>query len=505
MATTHYIPSQRRIFLNAALAVLLVTASACSLVRGSAPTQTPTGPVTFPSVAPTPFAKLLMTEALPPPQEAPPQATEPETVETIPWTGIGPWVNIRDLVIDPRMPLILYAGTDGGMFKSTNGGQSWAAINDGLADPYIEDVVMDPATPATLYVAIGYSTPDGGGVFKSTDGGDHWSAARNGLPHHVSKLAIDPRTPTTLYAVTYFDQVYKSTNGGRSWSPAFIGLALDNPALVLVVDPITPNTLYLGTYRNGVYKSVDGGGHWNPASMGIDLDTTYENSVDELVMDPLTPSTLYAVTRYEGIFKTTNGGRDWMAFDPGFAPSVWGYSNLTLDPITPATMYLEGYELYKSTDGGRSWQAYYATGLPNMFISVVAVDPLDTSILYVGTEGGGIFTNRTYDSFVSVQMPTLTPPPAAATEAPVAAVPVPTEAPAVGVPAPTEPLSLSVKSTLAPLAFPFTVRGPLRYQKDVQLPPNARVLVLWSVTAEYPDYGYIFGEGTIDWPAARSS
>jgi photosystem II stability/assembly factor-like uncharacterized protein len=457
-------------------------------------------------------------------EEVPARATVPNIAEANTWIGIGPWVNINALVIDPVTPSILYAGTDGGLFKSTNGGESWNAINSGLGDYDILDLAIDPVTPTTIYAAVAFHTLAGGGVFKSMDGGNSWSAARKGLPNYVSKLAIDPLTPTTLYAVTFSEGVYKSTNGGESWRAANKGLSAENPALVLAIDPAMPGTLYLGTYSGGVFKSTDSGGNWSAVNTGIDLNTEYENAVDKLVIVPATPSTVFAVTRYRGVFKSTDGGQDWTAFDIGPVLPYAAGPLLMPDLVSPATLYLikSVDEIYKSTDGGIHCEAYSSTGLlnnsPNLFITVLAIDPMNTNILYLGTHGGGIFTNQTNKAFAPVKMPSITPPPMALTEDPFAAIPAPTEAPIDAIPIPTDapyvpaptqyiaPLpteTLSARSTLAPLQFPFTVTGPLNYRKDIQLPENARLLVLWFVIAEDPQYIYTFGEGSMD-PASNS-
>ena len=79
-------------------------------------------------------------------------------------------------------PTILYAGTyDGGVFKSTNGGENWSAVNTGLTltDVDVDALAIDPTTPTTLYAGISY----GGGVFKSTNSGENWSAVNTGLAH----------------------------------------------------------------------------------------------------------------------------------------------------------------------------------------------------------------------------------------------------------------------------------------------------------------------------------
>ena len=117
------------------------------------------------------------------------------------WTSNGPeGGSISALAIDPTTPTTLYAGTQGGgVFKSTNGGASWSAVNTGLVASHVFALVIDPTTPTTLYAGTDV------GVFKSTNGGGSWSAVNTGLTDFafVSALAIDPMTATTLYAGTY--------------------------------------------------------------------------------------------------------------------------------------------------------------------------------------------------------------------------------------------------------------------------------------------------------------
>ena len=137
---------------------------------------------------------------------------QPHTVSagTNVWTSNGPEGGyVRALAIDPQTPTTLYAGTYGGVFKSTDGGGNWSTVNTGLTATGVYALAIDPQTPATLYAGT-----DGGGVFKSTDGGANWSAVNTGLTNtYVYALAIDPQTPATLYAGTY-GGVFKSTHGG---------------------------------------------------------------------------------------------------------------------------------------------------------------------------------------------------------------------------------------------------------------------------------------------------
>jgi photosystem II stability/assembly factor-like uncharacterized protein len=163
------------------------------------------------------------------------------------WTRFGPeGGDIHAFAIDQTIPTTLYAGGEG-VFKSTDGGQTWAAINTGLPNSsQVNALVIDPIHPSTLYAGT-----NNYGVFKSTDGGQHWTAINTGLFNtYVSALALDPTTPTTLYAGG--EGVFKSTDGGQHWTAMNTGLSNKREVNALAFDPTTPTTLYAGTLGGGV-------------------------------------------------------------------------------------------------------------------------------------------------------------------------------------------------------------------------------------------------------------
>jgi len=97
------------------------------------------------------------------------------------------------------------------VFKSTDGGVSWSAFNNGLTNTVVQALALDPQTPAIIYAGT-----RGGGVFKSTDGGASWSAFNNGLTNTVVQaLAIDPQTPAIIYAGTYGSGVFSMQQGEK--------------------------------------------------------------------------------------------------------------------------------------------------------------------------------------------------------------------------------------------------------------------------------------------------
>ena len=252
-------------------------------------------------------------------------------------------------------------------------------MNTGLSYPYVYSLAIDPVTPSTLYAGT-----YGGGVFKSVDGGSSWSAINTGLSNtNVYSLAIDPFVPSTLYAGTIGGGVFKSVDGGSNWSA--INTGLSNPYVCsLAIDPVTPSTLYAGT-NGGVFKSVDGGSSWSAMNTG--LSNTY---VWSLAIDPVTPSTLYAGTNGGGVFKSVDGGSSWSAINTGLSnPYVM---SLAIDPVTPSTLYAgtNGGGVFKSVDGGSSWSAMN-TGLSNLTVLSLAIDPVTPAMLYAGTNGNGAF------------------------------------------------------------------------------------------------------------------
>src|SRR2546426_7570529 len=163
----------------------------------------------------------------------------------------------------PSTPTPLYAGTCGGVFKSTDGGGSWSAANVGLSATSVLALAIDPQASTILYAGT-----SGGGAFKSSDGGGSWSAANVGLSAtSVLALAIDPQASTTLYAGTsgsglgVFDAsisgggVFKSTNGGGGGGPLNTGAiaTAGSPGALYPPDP-PPGSA--GT-SDRVFKSTD--------------------------------------------------------------------------------------------------------------------------------------------------------------------------------------------------------------------------------------------------------
>ncbi len=187
------------------------------------------------------------------------------------------------LAVDPVDPEILYIGTDGtGIWKSPDGGYTWTPINSGLGNLSVWEIVADPNSPSTLYAGTD------SGLYKSTDGGINWNYLRF-LSLRVRSIAINPLNTRELYAGTT-SWLFKSTDGGTSWQSTNV------LGRYVTLDPTDPSHVYAGTYEQGMYQSLNGGQTWAAMNQGLT-----ESNVIFLAFDPNPPKTVYAGT-LDGVF-----------------------------------------------------------------------------------------------------------------------------------------------------------------------------------------------------------
>jgi photosystem II stability/assembly factor-like uncharacterized protein len=271
---------------------------------------------------------------------------------------------------------------------------TWTAVNTGLTDYEVKALAINPLTPTTLYAGM-----YGGGLFRSTDSGTTWSAVNAGLTGgYILSVAINPVTPSTLYAGTgNLHGVFRSTDSGTRWTAVNTGLtALSIESIV--INPLTPSTLYAATWVGGVFRSLDSGDHWTAMSTGLT-----KMNICSLSIDPLTPSTLYAGTDAGGVFRSMDSGSTWMAINTGLANAIDSglahgggeVCSLAINPLTPTTVYasiLAG-GVFRSMDSGDHWIPVN-TGLPSLSTNSIAIDPLTPTTLYAS--GWGVF--RSMDS-----------------------------------------------------------------------------------------------------------
>jgi photosystem II stability/assembly factor-like uncharacterized protein len=297
------------------------------------------------------------------------------TGEALPNDVTGTWSAINTgltntqvyaLAIDRSNPSIIYAGTNGGVFKTNDWGGNWSVINSGLTGTQVYALAIDPSNTSVIYAGTD------GGLSKSADGGRNWRAS--GMNYGgVEALAIDPSDYSIIYQGTT-SGVFKSTDGGETWSNC--GLPYEVNALA--IDPSNPGIVYAMALGAGVFKSTNGGKSWPPASNGLPCFLGYA-----LAIDPSNTSTIYGAGGC-AVFKSTDGGGNWFAV----LPSYYGLT-LAIDSTNPDIIYAGswGLGIFKSSDGGQTWNNINS-GLTNTFVTALAIDPTNAGIMYAGTWGG---------------------------------------------------------------------------------------------------------------------
>jgi photosystem II stability/assembly factor-like uncharacterized protein len=250
-------------------------------------------------------------------------------------------------------------------------------------------ITINPAAPSTLYVG-GQNC----GIWKTTDGGTSWAPVGDALPTlAVAALAVDPTKPSRVYAATPGYGIYRSNDAGNTWQSISADLGAEVRWGVLLVDVSDPNRLYL-TSSKGLNRTTDGGATWSLAKGGA--------QATDLVMNPSAPTTLYAALVSDGIYKTVDGGSTWTKLAGGLPTSGFVQITLALCAGSSDTVYAgfsmaAGFRLYRTNDAGATWSLKSApSGLYN---DVIGVDPGDASIVYVtgvefyrSTDAGGTFT-----------------------------------------------------------------------------------------------------------------
>ena len=260
-------------------------------------------------------------------------------------------------------------------------------------------LAIDPSTPSTIYAC-----PTGLGVLKSTDAGMSWNDDSTGLPAKITgmALAIDPITPTSLYVGTY-QGVFLSTDAGATWNPAATGMTF---VTALAVDPVTTTTLYAGVNAGltwGIMRSTDQGETWNT------VKSLLNGWVTAIVVDPTTTTTVYAAGYGPGVLKSTDGGLTWNASNSGLTTT--NLFAIAIDPVTSTTLYAATYGrgVFKSLDGGGSWTAVN-TGLGSLDVRSLALDFQTPTTLYAGSVNGTFKSSDGAASWIRLSVPPTTPP-----------------------------------------------------------------------------------------------
>lgn len=266
--------------------------------------------------------------------------------------GRGPGVQfpgIRDIEFDPGNPAIVWAvHSRQAVLRSNDGGRTWEQRNKGL--PITDyccgyELEINPVNPKILYVLL-YLPRNPPAIYKTTNSGESWISVSQGLPSsNLYSLEIDPQNPQTLYT-SGEDGIFKTVNGGKFWSK----LQCNCPSQSIAIDPKRSGIVYASlSNAPGIVKSSDAGKSWKKLPLSV-----VESSArfGKIGINPLNTDWIYSVGN-GFVYRSKNGGNSWQRFSRGLTPiSVF---KLVTHPKVPGLIYAVNGSLYRSANSGSSW------------------------------------------------------------------------------------------------------------------------------------------------------
>ena len=198
--------------------------------------------------------------------------------------GMG-WVNTMDVF--PSQKNLLYAGSNsGGLFKTSNGGNSWTFIPFTDISIGIQSIAIDPNDSNTVFIATGttiYEKNYGLGVFKTINGGSSWTKVYFDSVNPtevIQKVIVDPSNSSNIY-IAYKGKIFKSTNGGSSFTQKLNVTYNSNDRNVkfsnIVFKPNDTDVIYAS--GKTLYRSVDGGDNWEDITLNTSIEEGYFSKV----------------------------------------------------------------------------------------------------------------------------------------------------------------------------------------------------------------------------------
>lgn len=339
------------------------------------------------------------------------------------WTELGPFDvpngsrgtgRLNCITFHPTDSNIIFVGAPaGGLWRSNDGGQSWAPLTDTLATLGVSALIIDPTNTNIMYMGSGdrdAGDAPGLGVFKSTNGGVSWTSSNSGMGNRtVGMMAMHPTNSSILWAATN-GGIYKTTNAGVSWTLSLSGAGNYKD---LRLKPGDPSVVY-ASGSGEFYRSNDGGVTFTQIQAGI------PNSQRLVIgVTPDDANYVYCLlsqsSTFYGLYLSTDAGLNFTLQSD--TPNVLGYQPdgsdnggqgwydlcIAVDPADKQTVYTGGVNIWKSTNSGVNWNVsshwYGAGGLPTVHADQHALEfsPV-TGAFYSGNDGG---IHRTYDGGAS--------------------------------------------------------------------------------------------------------
>jgi photosystem II stability/assembly factor-like uncharacterized protein len=349
-------------------------------------------------------------------------AVDPALFKGLQYRLVGPSRGGRVTTVTgvPSQPKTFYMGVaSGGLFRTTDGGQSWQPLTDGqvpLGSTGAVDVAL--SDPRVIYLGTGSddvrsNVSTGRGIYKSIDEGKTWTFAGLKDSGQIGGIRIHPSDPNTVWVAAQGDAfrdnaergVFKTTDGGKTWRKVLyisdgvgamdVELQPGNPSVVFVwMSRLQrkPWTIISGGREGGLYRSADGGEHFTKITGGLPADLIGKGNIGVSAADPARVYALIEAKPGGGLYRSDDAGQTWKKMDVQPASAASGmiqrpfyYDTLGVDPTNADVLYTGAENFYKSVDGGRTFSPMRT---PHSDQHDIWINPNDGKTMIQANDGG---------------------------------------------------------------------------------------------------------------------
>jgi photosystem II stability/assembly factor-like uncharacterized protein len=351
-----------------------------------------------------------------------PATVDNKYISALTWRNIGPFRGGRSCAVTgvPGKPNLFYFGsTGGGVWRTTDGGNSWENISDSFFGGSIGHLDVSLSDPNVIFVGTGEKTvrgnvSGGDGVYKSVDAGKTWTKAGLENSRHIGRVRIHPKNPDIVFVAAMGDLfkdtpdrgVYKTIDGGKTWRNILFADA-GSGAVDLTFDPTNPRILYASTWthRRTPYSFSSGGQGsklWKSTDEG---ETWFEISnkpgfakgllgIMGVTVSPANPNRIWAMVENEaegGVYRSENGGDTWQKVNDSrdLRQRAWYYTRIYADTKDPNKVYVLNVNYHVSTDGGQTFKSHNA---PHGDHHDLWIAPEDPERMIIADDGGAQVT-----------------------------------------------------------------------------------------------------------------
>jgi photosystem II stability/assembly factor-like uncharacterized protein len=360
-------------------------------------------------------------------------AQDLSTLKTLKYREIGPFRGGRVTAVagvDSQPNVFYFGSVGGGVWKTTDAGNSWQPISDG--QPFgtgdVGAIAVSDSDPNILYVGMGEApirgnVSYGDGIYKSMDAGKTWKKLGLENTRQIARIRIHPKDPDIAYACALGHAfgpneergLYKTTDGGKNWKQIYTR-GPKAGCIDVVLDPHNSNVIWAGFWQvirkpwvfesggpgSGLFKSTDGGDTWTDMTRAPGLPKGVIGTVG-VDISPVNSDRIFVQIEADdgGIFRSDDGGAKFIKVNDErkLRQRAWYYNRVFCDPKNQDVVYGTNVQFFKSSDAGKTYLPIVTPHGDNHDLWIAPSDPLR---MIESNDGGAIISMNGGKSWSSI-------------------------------------------------------------------------------------------------------